>query len=349
MTGGKTIGLKLALALICALMAFKGRAQTVTDSLIVADSVIRIYLSSSDTVVIHHADTVVVLTDTSSRLIPAVEELLTEEEGTGEGKIDPKSALKVISVGKIVWSIIFLALTYLVIRGLTRALNIVAERSTRHRITVKGFIPIIRMLGWILAIYVVIGGVINPPPETVFAVAASIGIAVGFASQDILKNIFGGIIIIIDRPFKVGDKIEIGKYYGEVVEIGLRSTQIVTPDDSRVSVPNGEIMNQSVANANVGEPNCQVVAEIYLPITVNTDLVRKIATETAQVSKYIYLNKPITVLFFNEIHERRSYLKVRLKAYVRDIRDEFNFKSDMTEIVLKELIDQRVVKAEDLH
>jgi len=82
---------------------------------------------------------------------------------------------------------------------------------------------------------------------------------------------------------------------------------------------------------------------------VDTDQARKIALEAAQVSKYIYLNKPIKVLFFNEVHQRRSYLKMRLKAYVLDIRDEFEFKSDMTEIVLRELINQKVVNAKDLY
>ncbi|MFH1297564.1 MAG: mechanosensitive ion channel family protein, partial [Bacteroidota bacterium] len=127
----------------------------------------------------------------------------------------------------------------------------------------------------------------------------------------------------------------------------LRSTRLVTPDDSRVSVPNGELMNKSVSNANVGEPNCQVVAEIYLPITVDTERVRQVSIEAAQVSKYIYLNKPIVVLFFNEVKERRSYLKMRLKAYVADIRYEFAFKSDMTEIVVKELLNEKLISPED--
>ncbi|GJM29438.1 MAG: hypothetical protein DHS20C17_20730 [Cyclobacteriaceae bacterium] len=316
-------------------------AQTTPGTVVHSDSTIHIYISSSDTVVVQHIDTIYLAEKPVGEKVSEVADKVEEE-------VNPQSVLKVISVGKIIWSIIFLAITYLVIRGVTKLLNIIAERTARYRITVKGFIPIIRVLGWILAVYVVIGGVINPPAETVIAVAASIGIAVGFASQDILRNIFGGLIIIIDRPFKVGDKVEIGKYYGEVVEIGLRSTQMVTPDDSLVSVPNGEMMNQAVSNSNAGETNCQVVAEIFLPITVNTDEVRKIALEAAQVSKYIYLNKPIRVVFFNEMHERRSYLKMRLKAYVSDIRDEFNFKSDMTEIVIGELIKQKVIKAEDV-
>ena len=323
---------------------FTVTGQNVNDTLVHADSAIHIYLSSSDTVFIQNNDTVVVLNQVTNQPAPVIQKPVPKKED-----VDPKSVLNVISVGKIIWSLIFLAITYLIIKGLSKLLNVLAERSARYRITVKGFIPIMRVLGWILAIYVVVGGVINPPAETIIAVAASIGIAVGFAAQDILRNIFGGLVIIIDRPFKVGDKVEIGKYYGEVTEIGLRSTQVVTPDDSLVSVPNGEVMNQAVSNANAGEPNCQVVAEIFLPISVDTDLVRKIATETAQVSKYVYLNKPIRVLFFNEIHQRRSYLKMRLKAYVLDIRDEFNFKSDMTEIVLRELINQKVVKPEELY
>ena len=338
----RNTGLKLALMAFSWLLVLNGLAQADSDTLVNADSTIHIYLSSSDTVVIHHTDTVLVLTETSSTPPTPVPMSPSEE------KVDPASVLKVISVGKIIWSLIFLLITYLIIKAITKLLNILAERSARYRITVKGFIPIVRIMGWILAIYVVIGGVFDPPVETVIAVAASIGIAVGFAAQDILRNIFGGLIIVIDRPFKVGDKIEIGKYYGEVVEIGLRSTQVVTPDDSLVSVPNGEVMNQSVSNANAGEPNCQVVAEVYLPITVDTDRVRKIALEAAQVSKYIYLNKPVKVLFINEMHERRSYLKMRLKAYVLDIREEFDFKSDMTEIVLRELINQKVFNAEDL-
>ncbi len=321
--------------------------QASVDSTHRTDSSLNIHISSSDTVHIYHTDTVVVATDTTKRQGIFSEPIAVQEQS--EKELDPTSILRTISVGKIIWSFIFLLLTYFIIKVLSNLLNLIAERSAKYRITVKGLIPIIRIVGWIFGIYAVIGGIIHPPLQTVFAVMASVGIAIGFAAQDILKNIFGGLMIVFDRPFKVGDKIEVGKYYGEVVEIGLRSTRVITPDDSLVSVPNAEIMNQSVSNANSGEPNCQVVAEIYLPITIDTDKVRKIALEAAQVSKYIYLNKPITVLFFNEIKERRSYLKMRLKAYVMDIRHEFNFKSDMTEIVLKELLSEEVIKPEELY
>jgi small-conductance mechanosensitive channel len=262
-------------------------------------------------------------------------------------QLKPPSVLEIISVGKVIWSIIFFVVGLYLIRLITKILEVFAERSASYRITIKGIVPIVRIFGWVLIIYIIIAGIFQPPVSTVIAVTASIGIAVGFAAQDILKNIFGGIMILFDRPFQVGDKIQLGDYYGEVIKIGLRSTKIVTADDSTVTIPNGELMNKSVSNSNYGEPNCQVVAEIYLPIDIDTDKVRQIAIEAAQVSKYVYLNKPIVVLFFNEIKDRRAYLKMRLKAYVMDIRYEFPFKSDMTEIVMKELLNRNVINAED--
>lgn len=256
---------------------------------------------------------------------------------------------ELFSWGKIVTAVMVLAFSYFMIALVTRLLYYMSERSSNYRITIKGFVPIFRILAWSFVIYLLIAGVFKPPFQAVVALATSFGLAVGFASQDILKNIFGGLMILLDRPFIVGDKIEVANYYGEVVEIGLRSTRIVTPDDSLVSIPNSEMMNSSLSNSNAGETNCQVVAEIYLPISVNTEKVREIALEAAKVSSYIFLNKPITVLFFNEVKERRSYLKMRLKAYVMDIRHEFVFKSDMTEIVLRELLNEGIIQPDEVH
>ena len=287
--------------------------------------------------------------DTLNKKIDSVKaETKKTQKSVEENKLTPPSITDVISFSNIFWAFVFFIVGLYIIRFVSKTLELLAERSTHYRITIKGVIPVIRILGWTFVFYVIIAGIFKPPAETLLAVLASLGIAIGFAAQDIFKNIFGGIMILFDRPFQVGDKIEVGEHYGEVLKIGLRSTRIVTADDSLVSIPNSNIMNQSVSNSNAGHPNCQVVAEIYLPITIDTEKVRQIALETAQISKYVYLNKPITVLFFNEVKERRSYLKMRLKAYVMDIRYEFAFKSDMTEIVIRELLKSGLIDKEDL-
>lgn len=321
--------LSIILTFFLATICMNVRAVVIQDS-----------VSSTDSI------SLIALNDSANQVSP---EVGTEpSKAKKDKKVDPKKALEIISPGKIFWAIVFLVIGYLIIRFLGSVLETFAERSTNYRITIKGVIPVIKIISWIFVLFIIIAGIFQPSISAVLAVAASVGIAVGFAAQDILKNIFGGVMILFDRPFQVGDKIEVGSYYGEVRQIGLRSTRIVTADDSLVSIPNSNLMNTSVSNSNTGEANCQVVAEIYLPITVDTQRVRQIATESAQVSRFIYLNKPISVLFFNEVKEPRSYIKMRLKAYVSDIRNEFAFKSDMTEIVIRELLKEKLIKAEDL-
>ena len=324
-------------------------ADTIKTKLIVVDS-----LTKKAVVEAKEKGKVIVLTDSSATDGSATEGSTGDKVIKDIGKelkkdLKPPPIWKFFSLGKIIWSILFALLGYFLIRFIVTLLERFSERSTRHRITVKGLIPIVKIFGWILIFILIVVGIFRPPAATLIAVSASLSIAIGFASQDILKNIFGGVTVLLDQPFKVGDKIEAGTHYGEVVEIGLRSTRIVTPDDSLVSIPNGELMNSSVSNSNTGEANCQVVAEIYLPITVNTDKIREIAIQAAQISKYIYLNKPIAVLFFNEVKEQRSLLKMRLKAYVVDIRYEFAFKSDMTELVIKQLLEEKLFNPEDLN
>jgi len=313
------------LLIILLLLMFSLTGQTQQDT-VISDSVVKV-VRAIETVL--PADTVIIQSDTTKT---ADEELLK-----------PPQIGDIISVSKIIWSLIFFFFGYLIIRIITKLLGNWAEKGTKYRITIKSMIPVVRIAGWSIIIFIIIAGIIKPPMATVIAVTASVGIAVGFAAQDILKNIFSGIMILLDKPFLVGDKIEVGKHYGEVILIGLRSTRIVTPDDSMVTIPNGEIMNQSVSNSNVGEPNCQVVAEIFLPDNINTEMVRSIAIEAAQTSQYIFLNKPIKVLFFHELREKEVYLKMRLKAYVMDIRFEFDFKSDMTEKVIRKLHEEGMV------
>jgi len=261
-----------------------------------------------------------------------------EKEDSGAEVLRPPQISDIVSIPKIIWSIIFLIIGYFIIRLMISLISSLSIRYPKYDFTIKRVIPIFRILSWVFLIYIIVIGIFNPPAATLFAFFTSVGVAVGFAAQDLLKNVFGGLVVMFDKPFQIGDKIETGKYYGEVIEIGIRSTKIVTPDDSTVTIPNSEFMVQNVSNSNSGENNCQVVAEIYLPIDIETERVREIATEAAQISKYIFLNKPIAVLFFNEIKDRRTVLKMRLKAYVSDLSKEFQFKSEMTEIVIKSLI-----------
>ena len=231
---------------------------------------------------------------------------------------------------RVFWAVVVVALTFYLVKGAAFVLNKLAERSASRRLVLKRAVPIVRLLLWIVGAYVVIRGIFEVDSKGVFAAAAAIGVAVGFAAQELLRNFFGGLVIISDRPFQIGDKVRIGDIYGEVVSIGLRSTRIVTPDDSLVTVPNARVMTDPVANANAGALDCQVVTDLYLPGWVDEAAAKRIAYEAATSSKYVYMKKPIVVLVSDEFKETfLTHLKV--KAYVFDARYEFLLMSEITE------------------
>lgn len=231
---------------------------------------------------------------------------------------------------RIFVAILFLFLVAGIIRALVWVLEKLAEQNAKRRLFFKRLVPVSRILSWALAFPFAALVILNIDTQGLLAAGAAVGVAVGFAAQDILKNIFGGIIVLFDQPFQVGDKISVHGTYGEVVSIGLRSTRLVTPDDNLVSVPNAQVVGDQVANANAGQLNCQVVTDLYLPGWADEALAKRLAFEAAASSRYVYLNKPIVVLVKDQFQET-FYLNVKVKAYVLDPRYEFLFMSDVTE------------------
>ena len=230
----------------------------------------------------------------------------------------------------IFWALIVIVVFHFLIRALAWILETLAERSVKRRLSIKWLIPITRMALWGIAAYLILRTVFRVDAQGLLAASAALGLALGIAAQDLLKNVFGGLIVVFDQPFQVGDKISVGGTYGEVVSIGLRSTRIVTADDNLVTVPNSQVVEEQVANANAGQLNCQVVTDLYLPGRVDERRAREIAFEAAVTSQYVFLNKPIVVLVGDEF--RTTFVtRVRVKAYVLDPRFEFLMQSDITE------------------
>jgi small-conductance mechanosensitive channel len=231
---------------------------------------------------------------------------------------------------KVVRSLLLILLVFYLVKVISWLLGVLAERDSRRRLLFKRLEPIIRVVLWAFAVYLIISVIFEITGAQLWAASAAVGVAIGFASQDILKNIFGGLIIILDKPFQVGDKINVGGTYGEVVSIGLRATRIQTPDDNLVSVPNAQVVDGQVSNANAGNLDCQVVTHLYLPGWIDVMKAKRIAYDAAANSQYVFLDKPIVVIVQDEFKE--TFLThIKVKAYVLDTRLEQRFSSDITE------------------
>jgi small-conductance mechanosensitive channel len=255
---------------------------------------------------------------------------------------------ELVSGSDVVLVLLVLAITYYVIRASRFVLEALARRATAQRPVLLQLVAVVRISLWILAVYIIIVGIIQPEPESLIALWATIGVGVGLAAQDVLKNVFGGIVIMLDRPFKVGDLVDIGDHHGEVIGIGLRATQLRTRDDSVAAVPNAEVVRQTVLNANSGALDCMVVIELNVPSFADPLTVRKIAREAAITSPFVYAVKPISVQFLDEVKGNKFVTRAVIRAYVYDHRLEVDLIADVATRAKRGLIEAGIVPQEDV-
>jgi small-conductance mechanosensitive channel len=235
-----------------------------------------------------------------------------------------------LSSNKIILVILIIAAIFILSRIIKKLLNKASERYINRRILIKNFIPLINISITIGGLLFILFGVLSLSATAMTALWLSAGVALGFASQTLIGNIFGGLIIIFTRPFTIGDKITVKEYYGEVVDINLLKVKIQTPDDSLVTIPCKTVLEDAVADANSGELNCQVVIEMFLPGNIDILETKRIAYEAVYSSPYSYLQKPVVILF-HDVYKETALLKLKIKAYVFDHRYEFIFSSDICE------------------
>ncbi|MEZ4865514.1 MAG: mechanosensitive ion channel [Caldilineaceae bacterium] len=201
-----------------------------------------------------------------------------------------------------------------------------ARLPTRFRFHILPLAPIIRLLILSLALFHIFPLIINSTPENIIAILGAGGLAIGFAFKDYVSSLIAGIVAIYERPYRLGDWVAIDGYYGEVKSVGMRALQLVTPDDTTVTIPHAKIWSDSVANANDGQREHMCVADFYVHPQHDAQQVRQKLWEVGMTSPYTRLSRPVVVI----VQEKPWGTHYRLKAYPIDGRDEFQYISDLT-------------------
>ncbi|NWG13696.1 MAG: mechanosensitive ion channel [Acidobacteria bacterium] len=240
----------------------------------------------------------------------------------------PFSLLEHVTFWRVMTGLLVLLAAWVLVRYISRLFALLGSRVPRSRFLVRLLEPAVRIGVWFAVLFIVFS-LLAPTQETFLAAVASLGLALGLGAQDLVKNIVGGLVVLADRPYQLGDRVKIGDAYGEIDHIGLRSTKLTTPDDTRVTIPNLDILNHQVFNANSGVPDCQVVTDLYLPPDTDPGTALKIGHEAAYCSPYLLARKPI-VARVAQGFDRIPYLRLRIKAYVYDHRFEPAMQSDIT-------------------
>lgn len=245
-----------------------------------------------------------------------------------------------VTVGDVVNALLLLGGAYLLATAVEVALTHVADRVARHRFRVALFIPVVKFLIYGTAVYVVFGFLFGFSGTQLVAFAGFLGAALGLGLKDLLADVVGGIVLVLEQPFQVGDKVSLGEHYGEIERIGVRSTTLRTPRDDLVVVPNFTLFNEAVVNSTTGDARMLVVVEFYVDADADVDRATDIVADALVTSPYVHVSEatPSEVTVEDDLH----YRTIRGRAYVSDLRDEVPFTSDVTERVARAFADEGI-------
>lgn len=154
-------------------------------------------------------------------------------------------------------------------------------------------------------------------------------VAIALAAQDTLSNMIGGFVIMIDRPFRVGDRIKLPSgEIGDVVEIGLRSTKILDFDNNLVINPNAELLKTKIVNYSYPENHIRVLVDVSVAYGTDLDRAKSTITELAQRHPEL-LKDPKPEVFTTSLGD--SAIHLQLVGRTDDFRKRFRTETELRE------------------
>ena len=176
--------------------------------------------------------------------------------------------------------------------------------------------------------------------------AGILGIAIGFAAKDTLSNLIAGILLIIDRPFEVGDRIEVwtaptgSATWGDVIDIGIRATKIKTTDNIVIIIPNNEIMKRDIINYTIISAMIRVRINIGISYDADIAKAKQIILDVADQIEWIAKDPQpkVVVRAFGE-----SSVDLQLRVWIKDARKRIHTISEVTDQV-KDAFDRHQIE-----
>lgn len=169
-----------------------------------------------------------------------------------------------------------------------------------------------------------------------------VGVVVALAAQDIAKNLFGGIAIILDKPFSVGDWINTGKYEGTIEDITFRSTRIRTVDNTIVTIPNSTISNEVITNwSKLEKRRMDIVLRVPLE-TKSEDLERVIQKIKFVLNQNEHILENSIQICINKINDDHIEISISMYTDIIEYNEFLSFKQEINISILKVLESEKI-------
>lgn len=213
------------------------------------------------------------------------------------------------------------------------------EVTKRRGLEVKAFFPILyKTVEYSIPLFAIILALGRLGFDVMPFVAGIgvVGLALGLAAKDTISNMIAGVFLVIDKPFVVGDRIELwsapkgGSTWGDVVDIGLRSTKIRTPDNVILIIPNSMIYTRDIINYTTGSLDMRVSIPVGISYESDIDKAEKIMIDIAGRTKGV---KEASVIAKNF---GESSIDMELRVWIEDARDRRRVASNVIKAVKRE-------------
>lgn len=197
--------------------------------------------------------------------------------------------------------------------GMDTGVSVTIGNVTRFFLVVLGAIIIMQSAGINLSTLTVLFG--------------ALGVGIGFGLQTVTDNFISGIIILFEKPIKVGDRIELDDVSGNVTNISIRATTVQTNDNISIIVPNSEFVSGRVINWSHNDRNIRFRIPVGVSYNEDPQLIKKLLLEVAGENKSV-LKNPAPDVFFDEFGD--SSLNFQLIVWTATYADRpAPFKSDL--------------------
>ncbi|MCJ8331654.1 MAG: mechanosensitive ion channel [Lentisphaeria bacterium] len=187
------------------------------------------------------------------------------------------------------------------------------------------FLKLIHYSSILIGFYIGLS-VINVPLGAFLGLFAVLGVGIGFGLQNLASNFISGVILIMERPVRVNDRITIDDLVGDVERIDLRTTLIKTMDNISVIVPNSKLLENNLINWSYGDPKIRIHVPVGVAYGTDTALVEKILLEIAHEHSTV-MDEPEPDVLFLEFGD--SSLNFDLVCWLPSPNDLAIVKSDL--------------------
>ncbi len=228
----------------------------------------------------------------------------------------PVTALSVLT------ALVILLVVRLVSRVIAKSLGKVLSHHAGVGFTVSKITRWVGMLVGVLLALTTVG----LDMSAVFAGMAVLLVGIGFGLQKMAENFISGLILLIERPLKVGDYIQVDTYKGTVKDIGLRATRIETEERLTYIIPNGELITKTVTNLTEPSTSIEIGVTLSVPYGIDLQMVRRVLLEVAAASPR-FLEEPAPEVRVEGFGD--SGINLQLEGCIARAREDEDSKSDL--------------------